>query len=200
MRALRSAGHLVPIRREGVHIEEMSDNALVAACATGDRAARAALFERHVDALHRFLSRMTATDAASLDDLVQTTFLRAFEAAGKFRGASQVRSWLFGIGLNVVRGYARGEIRRKAALASIGDQPVERTAGPPRLDERRLLQRLEVAIGALPHELRAAVVLVDVEGLRGVDAAHALGVPEGTLWRRLHEARAQLRVALEGVR
>jgi RNA polymerase sigma-70 factor, ECF subfamily len=196
----RRRGQLVPLRREGVHLGEMSDEALVAACATGDRTARAALFERHLDGVHRFVARMTAADAAAVDDLVQTTFLRAFEAAARFRGASQVRSWLFGIALNVVRGYARGEIRRKTALAAVDAPAIEPATAPARLDQRRQLARLEAAIGQLRHDLRAVFVLVDVEGMRGVDAAAALAVPEGTVWRRLHEARMALRAALEGSR
>jgi DNA-directed RNA polymerase specialized sigma24 family protein len=39
-------------------------------------------------------------------------------------------------------------------------------------------------------------VLVDLEGERGIDAAAALGIPEGTLWRRVHEARVRLREEL----
>jgi DNA-directed RNA polymerase specialized sigma24 family protein len=41
-------------------------------------------------------------------------------------------------------------------------------------------------------------VIVDIEGERGVDAAAALGIPEGTLWRRVSHARQALRAALGG--
>jgi DNA-directed RNA polymerase specialized sigma24 family protein len=41
-------------------------------------------------------------------------------------------------------------------------------------------------------------VLVDLEGERGSDAAAALGVPEGTLWRRVFHARQALRRGLDG--
>jgi len=45
-------------------------------------------------------------------------------------------------------------------------------------------------------------LLCDLEGLKGTDAARALGIPEGTVWRRLHEARTRLRafVGMEGDR
>ena len=49
---------------------------------------------------------------------------------------------------------------------------------------------------ALPHDLRAAFVLCDLEEMPGVEAARALDVRAGTLWRRLHEARRALRAAL----
>ena len=51
-----------------------------------------------------------------------------------------------------------------------------------------------------PHELRAALVIVDMEGEKGCDAAAALGIPEGTLWRRLFQARTALRKAIDGGR
>jgi len=184
-------GELVQLRPEA-RVEEISDAGLVAACAAGDRAARAMLFERHVDVVHRFIARMRGADAAAVDDMVQACFLRAFRAAARFRGTS-ARSWLFGIAANVVKEHARSEIRRKRALGAIAEL-WPRTVAPPDPS----LARLPAAIAALPHKLRAAFVLVDLEGERGSDAATALGVPEGTLWRRVYEARVRLREALGG--
>ena len=173
-------------------VEELSDVGLIAACAAGDRAARSLLFERHVEAVHRFVTRMRGADSDAVDDLVQITFLRAFGAAGRFRGTS-ARSWLFGIAVNDVKEHARSEIRRKQALGAAADV-LPRTTGP----RDPLVSRLPQAIAGLRHELRAALVLIDLEGERGCDAAAALGIPEGTLWRRVYHARVALREALEG--
>lgn len=186
---------IIPLRREGVHLDEVTDEGLIAACATADRAARAALFTRHVDGVHRFIARMTAADADAVDDLVQSTFLEAFRGAARFRGGAQVRTWLFGIATNLVRTYARGEIRRKAAMVAAAELPV-RHGGAEVAERRVLVERLAVAVAALPHDLREVFVLVDVEEWKGVEAAAALGVPEGTVWRRLHDARGRLREAL----
>jgi RNA polymerase sigma-70 factor (ECF subfamily) len=185
-------GELVQLRPEA-RVEEMTDGGLVAACAAGDRTARALLFERHVDAIHRFVGRMRATDADALDDIVQGTFVRAFQSAGRFRGAS-ARSWLYGIAANVVREHARKEIRRKRALSLVAEEPQHSASAGNAL----LLAKLPDAIASLSHDQRVVFVLVDLEGERGSDAAAALGIPEGTLWRRLHEARTTLRRALGG--
>lgn len=184
-------GQLVQLRPQA-RVAEVSDAGLVAACAAGDRTARALLFERHVDAIHRFVSRMRASDVETVDDVVQMTFVRAFDAARKFRGTS-ARAWLYGIAANVVREHARREIRRKRALRVVADE-LPRVAQPGSLE----LARLPEAIAALPHELRAALVLVDLEGEKGCDAAAALGIPEGSLWRRVFQARTALRAALGG--
>lgn len=186
-------GQLIRLRPEA-RAEDLGDEAVVAACATEDRAARALLFERFVDDVHRFVRRMRAADPDCVDDLVQATFLAAFQGAATFRGGN-VRGWLFGIACNQVRGYARTEIRRKRALESVADfAPVPREADPI------LAARLPIAIAELPHDLRAALVLVDLEGQRGHEAAAVLGVPTGTLWRRVFEARQALRAAIGGAR
>jgi RNA polymerase sigma factor (sigma-70 family) len=185
-------GELVQLRPEA-RVEEMSDAGLVAACATGDRAARALLFERHVSAVHRFVARMRGSDADAIDDLVQATFLSAFESAGRFEGERAV-GWLYGIAANHVRAYARREIRRKRALVSVAEvAPSARSSS-----NAALIARLPEVIASLPHDLRAAFVLVDLEGELGREAAAALGVPEGTLWRRVFHARKALREALGG--
>jgi RNA polymerase sigma-70 factor (ECF subfamily) len=189
-------GVVIPLRRPVTSDSAISEHGLVAACAAGDRAARAMLFERHVDAIHRFVCRMTG-DGDVADDLVQATFLTAYRAAANFRGGSSVRTWLCGIAANVVRTQVRGEMRRRAAMSSVA----EHTRDAVRIEaveHRQLLGRLPAAIAALPHDLRAAFVMVDLEGARGGEAAAALGIPEGTLWRRLHDARGRLRAALLG--
>ncbi|HEY4238251.1 MAG TPA: RNA polymerase sigma factor [Kofleriaceae bacterium] len=188
-------GQLVPLRAASA--EQLSDEGLVAACATGDRAACGLLFERYVDAVYRFAARMRGSDASAVDDLVQATFVAAFAAAGRYRGAS-VRSWLFGIAANQVRMFVRSEIRRKRALANVADRL---SVVPPVRDPARDLEaaRVPAAVAALPIELREVLVLVDLEGEKGWEAAAALGIPEGTLWRRLFDARQALRASLGGV-
>lgn len=185
-------GELIALRPEA-RVADLTDEGLVAACATGDRAARALLFERFVDTVHRFVARMRGSDPHSVEDLVQVTFLAAFQAAARFRGG-HVRGWLYGIASNQVRLYARTEIRRKRALAAVAELP----PAAARSGDPMLAAKLPDAIAALPHDQRAALVLIDLEGERGTDAAAALGVPVGTLWRRVFEARQALRAALGG--
>jgi len=176
-----------------VNVDDLTDEGLVGACATGDRTARALLFERHVDAVHRFVRRMRASDADSVDDLVQNTFVSAFQSAPRFRGGN-VRSWLYGIAFNLVRTYARSEIRRKNAMRIAAELVTDRRdPGDP-----ATVAHLPGAIATLPPDLRAAFVLVDLEGEQGNAAAFALGIPEGTLWRRVFHARRSLRAALGG--
>ena len=192
-------GKLIAYRSIRGDATELSDVALVAACATGDHAALAALFRRHSAALVRFVSRLVGVDSKDVDDVVQATFLGVWHAAARFTVASSVKTWLFGIASNVAAKHVRGEARRRAMRANVASLVVADAIGPDALvAQRQLLAKVEVALARLPLELRVVFVMCVIEDVPGKEAAHVLGLREGTLWRRLHEARAELRAIVEG--
>jgi RNA polymerase sigma-70 factor (ECF subfamily) len=179
--------------------DRRGDEALLAACAAGEAPALAALFERHARPTARFVSRLLA-DSSEVDDLLQATFLEVWRSAGRYRGDASVHVWIFGIAYNLARRHMRGAGRRRALLELWSRQPV---AHERPLDElthdKRLVEKVVTALGALGPEHRVAVVMVDLEGVASVDAARALGVNPGTFGRRLYEARRELRDALAEV-
>ncbi len=192
-------GKLLPLRRVDGVADEMSDEALIAACAVGERAALGALFDRHNQGVYRFVSRAATTTASDADDLVQTTFVEVWRSANRFRKNGSARSWILGISANLIRHHARGEARRRAAMDNLAHVPEARSDRPDDQAARReLVDRLGHALAGLPHDLRVAFVMCELEDVPGVDAARALDVRPGTMWRRLHQARKRLRAALEG--
>lgn len=192
---------IVPLHRVAGTPSEMSDEALVAACATGESAALGALYDRHADGVRRFLSRLSGTDDRDLDDLVQATFELVVRAARKFDGRSAVRTWLIGIANNTARHHVRTEVRRRRLVEAATNHPrVETGDAAGEILDRERAARLRLAIAGLPPKHREAFVLVYLEGLPGAEVAKIVGAREGTIWKRLHEARAQLRELLEGVR
>lgn len=177
----------------------LSDEALVAACGVGDPAALGALYDRHHAQVRRFVTRLTR--AADVDDLVHDTFLTASSAAARFRGGSTVRTWLLGIAANATRHAARAGHRRRAlAEAFAHREPAASTTPEDAVRRAELRERIADAIAALPHDIRVAFVMCDLEDVKGADAARALGLPEGTVFRRCHDARRALREALGGMR
>jgi RNA polymerase sigma factor (sigma-70 family) len=189
---------LVPLRRVSGDIGQMSDEALLAACGTGDSAALGALFDRFHDVVYRFAGRLTTTDDVARDDLVQATFLEVRRTAASFRGTSAVRTWILGVAANVARHAQRSERRRRARQAVYLDQM---TTVPMQVDEqveqRRLLARIEHALANLSRDHQIAFILCDLERLPCGEVARVLEIPEGTLWRRLHTARKAMRDAIE---
>ena len=192
------AAKLVPLRRIAGDTAQLSDEALLAACGTGDTAALGALFDRFHEAVYRFAGRLATTDELARDDLVQATFLELRRTAGSFRGTSSVRTWIFGVAANVARHSLRSERRRRERQAKYVEHM---TSVPMQVDEqveqRKLLARVEAAVAELPRDLQIAFILCDLERLPAAEVARVLDVPEGTLWRRLHTARKQMREAIE---
>lgn len=189
---------LVPLRRLSGDITEMSDQALLAACGTGDASALGALFDRFHVAVYRFAGRLPMTDELARDDLVQATFLEVQRAAPAFRGTSSVKTWILGVAANIARHTLRGERRRRAHQAAY----LDRMSSAPelldaQLERRQLLARIAEALADLPRDQQIAFILCDLEQLPGVEVARVLELPEGTLWRRLHTARKAMRAAIE---
>lgn len=175
----------------------LSDEELVERMASRDREALGLLFDRHRRALHGFLARAYPAEDADLEDLVQSAFLEAFRAAPRYRGAASPRTWLFAIGSNLAKMHRRATARRTRALQRFATQP-PRPAGAldAALADQRALAQIEAALDELPHDLRVAYVMCVLEGVAAEDAARALGVARGTIWRRVHQARQALRAAV----
>jgi RNA polymerase sigma-70 factor (ECF subfamily) len=189
---------LIPLHRPAGGTQALSDEALLAACSARDPAALGALFDRYQKDVYRVLGRLAGADRDDRDDLVQTTFLEAYRSASSFAGGASAKAWLMGIAVNVVRHHVRGEARRRS-LFSLFAREAPAAAPAPELEVSReqLRRRLQAAIDALPYDLRAVYVMCAVEEVAGPEAALALGLREGTLYRRLHEARQALKAALE---
>ncbi len=189
---------LVPLRRIEGTPEEMSDQALVAACATGDSAALGALIDRFQEAVYRFVARLLGADGRERDDLVQQTFVEVAQSAARYRGASTVRVWMFGIAANLTRNHIRGAVRYRAMQNALSSIPPHTSSRPDvELADRALVAQLRVALAALPHPLREAFVLCEIEELPAAEVAGLLRTSTGTIWRRVHEARRALRTALD---
>ena len=189
---------LVPLRRITGDLAEMSDEAVLAACGTGDAHALGALFDRFHEAVYRFAARLAMTDDLARDDLVQATFLEIRRAAQSFRGTSSVKTWILGVAANVARHTLRAERRRRVHQARY----LERMTDAPELldaqvERRKLLGRVAEALAALPRDQQIAFILCDLERLPGAEVARVLEIPEGTLWRRLHTARKAMRTEIE---
>jgi len=145
--------------------------------------------EAEIPALRRY-ARALLRDRQGADDLVQDCLERALARRHHWRGDGPVRNWLFRILLNRFR----DNMRRAGARAYL--VPLDAASEPacPGGQETHLaLREVHEAMGRMPPDQRAALLLVAVEGMSFTEAAEALNVPEGTLSSRLGRARAFLR-------
>ena len=177
----------------------VTDEDLLARVAQGEAAALGAMFDRYHRDVYNFLGRMRCP-AHELDDLVQGTFLALPDAATRYDGRGSVRAYLLGVAVQVARRERRRIFRRLALwlerVHEVDTPDGERDPEQACVD-RESARRLETALAKLPEAQRETFVLVEVEGLKGEEAARILGVPVNTVWTRLHYARAALRDALK---
>ncbi len=154
-----------------------------------------ALYREHRQSVGRQLAVLTR-DPASVDDLVNETFIRAFQSFDRFRGDASVRTWLHGIALNVGRNHLAKRRRRDAVELP----PLTGPCATPEdtLREQRAMQRFHQALDALPEPMREAFVLRYVQQLPLKDVARLLGVPTSTAHARASRAEQHLRTSVEG--
>lgn len=184
---------VLPFRvRKNEAQEPWTDEAVAAACYTGDPRAIAELFERFQLPVTRFLSRVQA--GVDVEDLVQTTFMRIARGKCRFDGRSSVKTWLFGIATNVMRQHLRSTIqRRKLSFHLLSSpQPDSYDRVCEQVDARRDIRLVEAAFLELPEPSRLAFVLCELEGLSAKEAGRVLNASETAIWKRVSDARKAL--------
>ncbi|MEU7381610.1 MULTISPECIES: RNA polymerase sigma factor SigM [unclassified Streptomyces] len=173
----------------------VSDQDLLARHVEGDPEAFGELVRRHRDRLWAVALR-TLGDREEAADAVQDAFVSAYRAAGTFRGQSAVTTWLHRITVNACLDRVRKAASRKTSPVNDTErleqllEPHESASAPA---ERNDVQRqLVEALGTLPPDQRAALVLVDMQGYPVAEAARILDVPSGTVKSRCARGRARL--------
>lgn len=145
---------------------------------------------REYDVRHRRLAYRLLGDRDRMDDVLQEAYARAFRALPRFRGTSGLATWLYRIVYNTcIDELRRSGSRREVSLEEWRERGGRRDDVEQRLD-------LEAALAALSPDLRAVVLLVDVDELSYEEAAEVLGIPPGTVASRLSRARDALKGAL----
>jgi RNA polymerase sigma-70 factor, ECF subfamily len=173
---------------------------LVRAAQGGDQAAFAEIVRHFQRAVYRVAYALTR-NAADADDLAQETFVRAYQAIGRFRVGEPLHPWLSRIAVNLAYSLHRRRKRRPETSieplleagrqwAAGGDDPADQAA------EAEGHQRLAEAFAGLSHEHQAVLTLRVVEDLPYDEIARVLNVPVGTVMSRLSRARAELRQRL----
>ncbi|HEY6747118.1 MAG TPA: RNA polymerase sigma factor SigM [Mycobacteriales bacterium] len=177
---------------------ERSDLELLRAHAAGDAGAFEEIVRRHRDRLWAVALR-TMREPEEAADALQDALISAYKAAGSFRGDSAVTTWLHRIVVNAcLDRIRRRQVRSTVPLPEEG--PGEPADVRDRVAERDTAMAIEEALGRLPAEQRAAIVLVDIEGYSVADTAAMLKVAEGTVKSRCARGRTRLAILLGHLR
>jgi RNA polymerase sigma factor (sigma-70 family) len=151
----------------------------------------------HSARVYRLAYRLTG-DRYDAEDLTQDVFIRVFNSLDRYTPGS-FEGWLHRITTNLFLDKTRRKNRIR--FDGFGERAEERLVGELPSPEDVLSDGsfdadVEAALGSLPKEFRAAVVLCDVEGLSYEEIADLLGVKLGTVRSRIHRGRRMLRRAL----
>jgi len=171
-----------------------SESTLVRRCLAGERLAWRWLHRQLYPVARTFLQRM-GVGAPDLDDACQDVFLQLFRALPGFRGDAEIKTWLYRLCATVA-----SRCRQRADITQAMLRLLARhRAEPPtcNLDDGSAEARLlDYALSRLKHSERLVFVLYELEGLSGKQTARIVGIPEATVYTRLHYARRTFRAAL----
>lgn len=182
-----------------------AEEKLISRAQSGDRDALEELFNRHRNQVFSIAYRMTG-NTSDAEDLTQEVFFQVIRKIGSFKGKSSFSTWLYRVTVNRGRDFLRSKKRVPELLRTEGQvtEPFEglyseNTAYQP---ERKAIasearELVQGALMELPVNLRAPIVMHELEGLEYREVARILHIPVGTVKSRIFRGRLKLAELLE---
>lgn len=178
----------------------IDERELIEKAGRGDAYAFEQLMAAHESKMYAVALRMCG-NREDAQDCLQEAMLRVYRALAGFKGQSSFSTWVYRITMNSCLDELR---RRKSRTATSLDAMLENGFAPsdegdtPEQSSLRSEQRraLEKAIAGLPEDMRAAIVLRDVQGCSYDEIADALDANVGTIKSRISRGREKLRAVL----
>jgi RNA polymerase sigma-70 factor (ECF subfamily) len=177
--------------------EDWSDEQVVVSILQGETGLYEIIMRRYNQRLYR-IARSILREDTEAEDVMQDTYVRAYQNLSQFAGRSRFAAWLTRIAVNEALGrrkYSQRHLeiegmpaeKQEALLTSRSANPEHQAA------TRELGTLLEAAILSLPDAYRPVLMMRDVEEMSTVETATALDLSEENVKVRLHRARAMLR-------
>src|SRR5580698_1702720 len=192
-------------RREPEPSAPVAEDILVGRAQQGDLEAYDELVRRYQERIYATVYHMTSNHEDA-NDLVQDSFIKAFQALRSFKGGSSFYTWLYRIAVNKTINFLKQRKNRthmslndldfnaehdSDLIALISEQTPRRAAGLNELQEK-----LNEALLKLSEPHRLVVVLHDVQGMSHEEIAEIMDCNIGTVRSRLFYARQQMQAEL----
>ncbi len=154
------------------------------------------LYEQEQSRVRRILYRITLCNQASLDELTQEVFLKAWRARAQLREPEKWSSWLSQIAyVTAIDAYRLVKKRQELQLDNFDAIVANQPYGDQQSNDNLIVKE---ALSKMDPLHRAAIVLFELEGWTMEECASVMKVPLGTVKSRLFHARQKLRDILEG--
>jgi len=177
----------------------LSETELIQQVLAGDEAAKTRLYQDHSHRLKPICVHFLGYQDADIDDIVQQTFLIAFQKLPEFEPRSTLYTWLAHICVNLCYERIR---RRKKVLVSLQEDLEQMTASLVHSREHdkgvkdkegRKMQLLEKLIGTMSEKCRRIIELRDRAGESYAAIGKAMKIPIGTVMSQLARCRETLK-------
>jgi RNA polymerase sigma-70 factor (ECF subfamily) len=178
----------------------VSDERIVQRVLAGDLAAYELIMRRYNQRLFRVV-RAIVRDSDEAEDVLQETYVRAYEHLGQFEGRSRFSTWLTRIAVHEAAARRRRQRRMHPFDASEHDTPDAAEGGRAGEPERGLIGSelgavLTDAVDSLPEEMRLVFTLRVMQGLDTAETSACLSMSASNVKVQLHRARVRLRTRL----
>ena len=177
-----------------------TDALLVERTVAGDQKAFELLVIKYQRRIQRLIGRRVR-DVDLVEDIAQETFIRAYRALAQFRGEAQFYTWLYRIAINTAK-KALMDLKRNPTVSENSFKSDEDDETSPLENEltssetpdavlasKEIAQIINLALEALPEELRMAITLREIEGLSYEEISETMNCPIGTVRSRIFRAR-----------
>jgi len=164
------------------------------------------LVQKYREKIFSVIYNMTS-NREDASDLTQDTFIKAFQAIGRFKGKSSFFTWIYRIAINTTMTFLKKRSRRRYISYEKIDEEVsnsdifEHLTAKNRTEKGALVQELQEKLNDSLQKLspkhRTVVILHEIEGLNHADIAEITKTSIGTVRSRLHYAKQQLQSYLQ---
>lgn len=184
-------------------LEARTDEQIVESILAGDALLFEVLMRRHNQRIYRAI-RSVLRDDSECEDVMQETYVRAYEHLAQFEGRAKFSTWLTRIGVNeaIKRSIARGKLDPLDLEDFDGEGSVmlarqsDLHTPEGNVARNELSALLEESILALPVAYRTVLVLRDIEEMSTAETAQVLALTDSNVKVRLHRAHEVLRTEL----
>lgn len=162
-----------------------------------EETAFAALVQRHAPMVYGVCRRMLSGEQDA-EDAFQATFMVLARRAASIRKRQSLAGWLYGVARRVAL-KARLRTARQRHAEKLGMDPASNPKGPDAAEQAARSEAgavVDEELQHLPEKYRLPLILCYFQGLTYEEAADELGLPSGSMGKRLHQAQDRLRQRL----